>query len=111
MRSLAFLFGLMLSLALSSSMPVAAGGAKDTQVALFQPKTIFHSGLVHNHIIALTFDDGPNAHTEELLDVLKKYNVKATFFIVGNMAHKNPRTLKRIADEGHLLANHSATHA
>ena len=62
------------------------------------------------HTIALTFDDGPNAHTEEVLDELKKLHVKATFFIVGKMAHRHPKTLARIAAEGHLLANHSATH-
>jgi len=98
---------------LTLTLPVAAGGARDTdvQLALFQPRTIFHSGLVHAHTIALTFDDGPNAHTEEVLDVLKKLHVKATFFIVGHMAHTHPATLARIAAEGHLLANHSATHA
>jgi peptidoglycan/xylan/chitin deacetylase (PgdA/CDA1 family) len=104
---------MLLTLALPSALPAAAGGAKDSgvQVALFQPRSIFHSGLVHNHVIALTLDDGPNAHTEAVLDVLKKYNIKATFFIVGNMAHRHPATLRRIAAEGHLLANHSATHA
>jgi len=109
MKRLAFI---ILGLLLTLTLPVAAGGAKepDVQLALFQPRTIFHSGLIHNHIIALTFDDGPNAHTEEVLDVLKKYNIKATFFIVGHMAHLHPATLKRIANEGHLLANHSATH-
>ncbi len=108
MKKIGFILGLLLSL----TLPVAAGG-KDTgvQVALFQNRTIFHSGLTHAHSIALTFDDGPNAHTEEVLDVLKKYHVKATFFIVGNMAHRHPEILARIAAEGHLLANHSATHA
>ena len=102
---------MLLTLALPSALPAAAGGNKDVQLALFQPRSIFHSGLVHNHVIALTLDDGPNAHTEAVLDVLKKYNIKATFFIVGNMAHAHPATLRRIAEEGHLLANHSATHA
>ncbi len=92
-------------------MPAPAGdGTQNAQLALFQPRTIFHSGLTHAHTIALTFDDGPNAHTEEVLDVLKKYDVKATFFIVGRMAHRHPATLARIAAEGHLLANHSAEH-
>jgi peptidoglycan/xylan/chitin deacetylase (PgdA/CDA1 family) len=80
------------------------------QLAMFQQKTIYRSGLRGTHTIALTFDDGPNAHTEEVLDVLKTLHVKATFFIVGNMAHKHPATLARIAAEGHLLANHSADH-
>ncbi len=85
-----------------------AGG---DELALFQQKTIFHSGLTHAHTIALTFDDGPNSHTAEVLDALKALQVKATFFIIGDQAHRHPEILARIAAEGHLLANHSATHA
>ena len=109
MKKVAFGLGLLLTLIL----PATAGGAREagTQLALFQPRTIFHSGITHSHTVALTFDDGPNAHTDEVLDELAKLHVKATFFIVGHMAHLHPATLKRIAAEGHLLANHSATHA
>src|SRR5579863_8004325 len=97
-----------------AACPVSAGAGdpgktSGTTVAYFQSKNIFHSGLNHSHTIALTFDDGPNAHTDEVLDELSKLHVKATFFIVGHMAHLHPATLKRIAAEGHLLANHSAT--
>ena len=99
----------MLGILLSLTLPALAGGAE--QVALFQPKSIFHSGLMQAHTIALTLDDGPDSHTEEVLDVLKNLHVKATFFIVGRMAHRHPETLARIAREGHLLANHSADHA
>ncbi|HEY8253788.1 MAG TPA: polysaccharide deacetylase family protein, partial [Rhizomicrobium sp.] len=63
------------------------------------------------HTIALTFDDGPNAHTEEVLDALKEMHVKATFFIVGKQAHAHRDVLARIAREGHLLGNHSGSHA
>ncbi len=84
--------------------------AKD-QIAYFQTKNIFHSGLRGTHTIALTFDDGPNANTAGVLDALKVQNIKATFFIVGKMARAYPAMLARIAAEGHLLANHSATHA
>jgi peptidoglycan/xylan/chitin deacetylase (PgdA/CDA1 family) len=87
-----------------------AGPAGNSRVALFQSKTIFHSGLRDEHTVAFTFDDGPNANTPAVLDVLKAYNIKATFFIVGRMARSHPETLARIAAEGHLLANHSATH-
>ncbi len=108
MRKIAFIVGMLLTL----TAPVAAGGSKsaDGQLALLQQRTIFHSGITHAHTIALTFDDGPNAHTDEVLDALKKLHVKATFFIVGHMAHTHPATLARIAAEGHLLANHSADH-
>lgn len=101
------------AVAIGLGCAVANAGAShdDTRVALFQSRTIFHSGLRDTHTIALTFDDGPNAHTNEVLDALRASNVKATFFIVGKMAHAHPDVLARIAAEGHLLANHSATHA
>lgn len=96
------------ALALCSGTALAAG-SKD-RIALFQYRTIFHSGLKQNHVVALTFDDGPNANTGAVLDALKAYNIKATFFVVGRMARAHPEMLRRIAAEGHLLANHSATH-
>jgi peptidoglycan/xylan/chitin deacetylase (PgdA/CDA1 family) len=97
--------------ALACATPaLAAGSGSDDRIALFQPKNIFHSGLREAHVVALTFDDGPNANTNAVLDVLKTFNVKATFFIVGNMAKRYPDILARIAAEGHLLANHSGTH-
>lgn len=58
-------------------------------------------------VIYLTFDDGPCAYTDYLLDVLAKYNVKATFFVV-NRGHHD--ILKRIAAEGHTLAMHCGEH-
>jgi peptidoglycan/xylan/chitin deacetylase (PgdA/CDA1 family) len=82
----------------------------DNQLAYFQTGNIFHSGLRGTHTIALTFDDGPNENTRDVLAVLRKYNIRATFFIVGTMARRYPDILRQIAEEGHLLANHSATH-
>ena len=64
-----------------------------------------------NKICYLTFDDGPTSTvTPIILDVLKQYNVKATFFMLGSMIEKNPDMAKRVFDEGHLLANHSYSH-
>jgi len=110
MRKIALALGALLTLTAGGAAPVAAGG-EDTQIALFQERNIFHSGLRDAHTIALTFDDGPNAHTDEVLDALKEMHVKATFFIVGKQARAHRDVLARIAHEGHLLANHSATHA
>jgi peptidoglycan/xylan/chitin deacetylase (PgdA/CDA1 family) len=84
--------------------------ARDLQLAWFKSGNITRSGLQGTHTVALTFDDGPNANTRKVLDVLHTYNVPATFFVVGSMARSHPGTLRRIAAEGHLLANHSATH-
>ncbi len=59
----------------------------------------------------LTFDDGPNySVTANILDVLRRYNVKATFFMVGSLIENNQGAAKRVYDEGHLLANHSYSH-
>ncbi len=60
--------------------------------------------------VYLTFDDGPSIHTDEILDVLKANDVKATFFVVYTPDEKLWPMYKRIVDEGHTLAMHSYTH-
>lgn len=72
------------------------------------PHTQYEDPLPSNgKVIYMTFDDGPTEHTPKLLDILKKYNVKATFFVVYS---GNQEMLKRMVEEGHTVANHSATH-
>jgi cellulose synthase/poly-beta-1,6-N-acetylglucosamine synthase-like glycosyltransferase/spore germination protein YaaH/peptidoglycan/xylan/chitin deacetylase (PgdA/CDA1 family) len=64
-----------------------------------------------DHEIALTIDDGPaNPYTEEMLDILKKYGIHATFFLIGQNAERYPNIVHRIWDEGHEIGNHSYTH-
>ena len=58
----------------------------------------------------LTFDDGPSDITSRILDVLKEYDVKATFFIKGVSIKYHPDYLNRIVDEGHTIGNHTVTH-
>jgi peptidoglycan/xylan/chitin deacetylase (PgdA/CDA1 family) len=61
--------------------------------------------------LALTYDDGPNdVHTHRLLEVLARHDVKATFFLIGSFVAARPQIARAIADAGHLLANHTATH-
>lgn len=96
--------------ATANTAQAAAPVSDGEQLAYFQRMTIFHAGLRNTHNVALTFDDGPNENTLALLDVLDRYNIKATFFIVGKMAKVHPDVLAEIAARGHLLANHSATH-
>lgn len=73
-------------------------------------KKIYRKGP-HTMKVALTFDDGPDpVYTPQVLDVLKKYNVKATFFLVGQRVEKNPAVVKRIYEEGHTIASHSWEH-
>ena len=62
-------------------------------------------------IAYLTFDDGPSAIvTPKVLDVLKAYDIKATFFVLGKNVEENPKIFKRIIEEGHGIANHSYSH-
>lgn len=61
--------------------------------------------------IALTFDDGPHyKYTEEILDILKSYGVKATFFMIGVNAEKHPDIVKRVCADGHEIGNHTYSH-
>lgn len=61
-----------------------------------------------NKVVYLTYDDGPSSYTTELLDVLKKYNAKATFFVVGTSAYLD--ILPRMVEEGHTVAAHTYSH-
>jgi len=101
--------GLFVALA-AGALSFGVAQAADSEVAWFQSSSIFHSGLRDAHTIALTFDDGPNANTAAVLDVLKAHNVKATFFVVGKMAATHKSILARISNEGSLIANHSSSH-
>ena len=61
--------------------------------------------------IALTFDDGPNdPHTFNLLDVLAKYDIRATFFLIGQYVRHRPDIAQEIAKRGHVIGNHTFTH-
>lgn len=63
-------------------------------------------------VVALTYDDGPvPPFTNEILAVLKKHRIQATFFVVGERAEKNPDLIKQMYQQGHELGNHSWSHA
>lgn len=66
-------------------------------------------GLV-SHKVYLTFDDGPSANTEKILDILDEYDIKATFFVVGNESRTAREALKQIVERGHTLGMHSYSH-
>ena len=62
-------------------------------------------------MVALTFDDGPHPrHTDMILDILAKYEIKATFFVIGQNAEAYPEPLQRAFKEGHEIENHSFDH-
>ena len=60
--------------------------------------------------VALTFDDGPVESTLQILELLKKYNAKASFFCIGKNIEANPQIFKKIIKEGHLVGNHTFSH-
>lgn len=61
--------------------------------------------------VALTFDDGPALeYTQQILDILDRYHIKATFFMVGNNAKAHPELVKAVLAHGHVIASHSLSH-
>lgn len=77
---------------------------------------LFHIGVYwrgnqNSDKVSLTFDDGPDPnYTPEILNILKKYNARATFFVVGKHAKNNPQLIARIKAEGHTLGIHGYHH-
>ncbi|KPD00021.1 Peptidoglycan-N-acetylmuramic acid deacetylase PdaC [Geobacillus sp. BCO2] len=71
---------------------------------------LFREGTASD-CLALTFDDGPDPYyTPKLLDLLKKYGVKATFFVVGRKVERYPDIVRRMAEEGHEIGIHNYRH-
>ncbi|WP_445670276.1 polysaccharide deacetylase family protein [Paenibacillus sp. FSL P4-0338] len=85
-------------------------GLSLSQLLRKYPETLKTQGP-RRKMIALTFDDVPDPRfTPQLLDVLRKYKVKATFFVVGSRAEKHPALVARMIREGHAIGNHSYNH-
>ncbi len=68
-------------------------------------------GVEAGNLVALTFDDGPGAETWDVLALLKRYKMHATFFVNGQNVANNPDALAAIAADGHVVGNHTWTHA
>lgn len=76
-----------------------------------QSKKVYRRAKTDSMQIALTFDDGPDKiYTPQILKILKKYDIKATFFLLGKKVQKYPQITKQIIKEGHLIGNHSWSH-
>lgn len=99
--SVAFAITILLGLLLNKNMSVSSQSRK---LPIYSVETT-------DKKIAITFDAAwTNQDTQELIDILKKHNAKATFFIVGDWAEKFPESVKAFHDAGHTIANHSDTH-
>lgn len=81
------------------------------------PKLNYYLDAIHKgtkaqeNTIALTFDDGPSIYTETVLNLLKSYHMKATFFCIGKHIEAHPEIFKRILAEGHEVGNHTYSHS
>lgn len=72
---------------------------------------IHYSGDNNKKLVALTFDDGPESkYTPQILDILDQYNIKATFFVIGENAERYPEALRSIHERGHEIGNHTWSH-
>ncbi|HBU81528.1 MAG TPA: polysaccharide deacetylase [Paenibacillus sp.] len=61
-------------------------------------------------VVYLSFDDGPGNHTREVLDILRKEQVLATFFVLGEQAERYPEMIRGVVEDGHALGNHTFNH-
>lgn len=82
--------------------PVAGSDGQDGDLAAVEPEAA--------HKVYLTFDDGPSKYTEEILDILDEYDVKATFFVLGKENEYSVEMLREIARRGHTIGMHSYSH-
>jgi peptidoglycan/xylan/chitin deacetylase (PgdA/CDA1 family) len=105
--------GIYVGMGAVAGLGLAAGGC--AYAALWPESQLFGETLIAPSRpieLALTFDDGPNpAWTPRLLDILATHQVRATFFLVGSYAQAEPDLVRRIAAAGHLIGNHSWSHA
>jgi len=80
------------------------------EAVLVRKDTIFNF-VHHDKVVAMTFDDGPSpVWTPKILDELKKANIKATFFMLGEHVARYPEIARRVAQEGHEIGNHTYDH-
>ena len=84
---------------------------KQREIKVIEKKAIGSNNQTSDKIVYLTFDDGPDEkYTAKLLDLLKKHNIKATFFVVASFARNNPQIIDRMKKENHCIGLHSFEH-
>jgi peptidoglycan-N-acetylglucosamine deacetylase len=84
---------------------------RETLIAKKNPDMVYINGYTDKKICALTFDDGPDGTVmPKILDTLKKNEVNASFFLIGNQVNAYKEVVKRADEEGNLMLNHSFTH-
>jgi peptidoglycan/xylan/chitin deacetylase (PgdA/CDA1 family) len=97
---------------LPSPPPMMDGWSAATSTHPSLRKLVYRRGNQRLKRIALTFDDGPSADfTPQVLEILERYNVKATFFLLGRNVERSPELARRVVSKGHAVGNHSYSHA
>jgi peptidoglycan/xylan/chitin deacetylase (PgdA/CDA1 family) len=76
-----------------------------------EKSTLKRRSVGKTKLVALTFDDGPSPYTPQILKILKQYQIRATFFVLGEQAQHNPDIIRQIHEEGHVIGNHTWTHS
>jgi peptidoglycan/xylan/chitin deacetylase (PgdA/CDA1 family) len=96
----------------TAAVCAAAGGmawaARGRSAGVFGPSV--WRGPRDRRAVALTFDDGPSESTPQILEILARYNVPATFFQIGANVERLPSVARRVVDAAHTIGNHSQTH-
>jgi peptidoglycan/xylan/chitin deacetylase (PgdA/CDA1 family) len=99
-----------------AALPVTPAGAKPKHVQGTGPFITVSGRTVHRldasagNMVALTFDDGPGPETEDVLAELQREHAHATFFVIGNLAQKDPATVRELYAAGMQIGNHTWTH-
>ena len=90
------------------------GNSQNREIPLHTGGTDIVTGVLEKtepeHRVYLTFDDGPSEYTDDILDILNQYGVKATFFVIGKEDAHSKEMMQRIVEEGHTLGMHSYSH-
>ena len=95
----------------SFEIDVSSGNASKINKTNYEFDFVKYKNIDTNRkIVALTFDDGPNYNTNKILNILNKYNVPATFFVLGSKIKGNENTLKKMVDSGMEIGNHTFNH-
>ena len=87
-----------------------SGNDAGSQEVVVPPKLNYQETVEAAHKVYLTFDDGPSANTEAILDILDEYNVKATFFVLGKEDEQSKERIRMIYERGHTIGMHSYSH-
>lgn len=99
-------------IAILAAAAVLGGMVAFREIPAFDPLGRVHWRLPRRpqRVCAITFDDGPSAGTGRVLEILDRYQVKATFFVLSANARRHPQLLRRLVEDGHTVAVHGVTH-